>query len=141
MHRCQKKGVTVFINTKEQNIISFNKNSTKNSRYQIVLIFCISLSCLTCKLVYCQVFHVVQSPTKQQFYLLSGCYGENLSDNESVSSVETDSSTEPWFCDACKAGVNNPVSIPPIAYCNGKGLGIGGGIKNLWFKYSQMLQT
>ncbi|PIK60227.1 PHD finger-like protein [Apostichopus japonicus] len=33
-----------------------------------------------------------------------GCYGENLSDNESVSSVETDSSTEPWFCDACKAG-------------------------------------
>ncbi|KAJ8036545.1 PHD finger protein 14 [Holothuria leucospilota] len=37
-----------------------------------------------------------------------GCYGENLADNESVSSVQTDSSTEPWFCDACKAGVTNP---------------------------------
>ncbi|XP_033624200.1 PHD finger protein 14-like [Asterias rubens] len=37
-----------------------------------------------------------------------GCYGEILSDSDSTSSVQTASSTEPWFCDTCKAGVNNP---------------------------------
>ncbi|XP_033099268.1 PHD finger protein 14-like [Anneissia japonica] len=33
------------------------------------------------------------------------CYGD---DSEDSSSVETESSTEPWFCDVCKAGVVNP---------------------------------
>nr|XP_045598813.1 uncharacterized protein LOC123758439 isoform X1 [Procambarus clarkii] len=35
-----------------------------------------------------------------------GCYG--ISDSISVSSTVSSSSTEPWFCDACKAGVINP---------------------------------
>ncbi|XP_071942117.1 PHD finger protein 14-like [Antedon mediterranea] len=33
------------------------------------------------------------------------CYGD---DSEDTSSVETDSSTEPWFCDLCKAGIDKP---------------------------------
>ncbi|XP_030828175.1 PHD finger protein 14 isoform X2 [Strongylocentrotus purpuratus] len=37
-----------------------------------------------------------------------GCYGENQSDADSTSSNQTASSTEPWFCDHCKAGVLNP---------------------------------
>ena len=32
-----------------------------------------------------------------------GCYG--ISDNQSVASTESSASTEPWYCDACKAGV------------------------------------
>ena len=32
-----------------------------------------------------------------------GCYG--ISDNQSIASTESSASTEPWFCDACKAGV------------------------------------
>ncbi|XP_038078646.1 PHD finger protein 14-like [Patiria miniata] len=36
-----------------------------------------------------------------------GCYGEILSDSDSTSSVQTASSTEPWFCDTCKAGIAN----------------------------------
>ena len=36
-----------------------------------------------------------------------GCYG--ISDNQSVASTESSASTEPWYCDACKAGVK-PVS-------------------------------
>ncbi|CAL4061328.1 unnamed protein product, partial [Meganyctiphanes norvegica] len=35
-----------------------------------------------------------------------GCYG--ISDAISVSSTVSSCSTEPWFCDACKAGVTNP---------------------------------
>ncbi|XP_042219745.1 uncharacterized protein LOC121864666 isoform X2 [Homarus americanus] len=35
-----------------------------------------------------------------------GCYG--ISDSISVSSTVSSSSTEPWFCDACKAGVVDP---------------------------------
>ncbi|RXG55731.1 PHD finger protein 14 [Armadillidium vulgare] len=35
-----------------------------------------------------------------------GCYG--ISDTISVSSTVSSSSTEPWFCDACKAGVSDP---------------------------------
>lgn len=35
-----------------------------------------------------------------------GCYG--ISDSASVSSTVSSCSTEPWFCDACKAGVVNP---------------------------------
>ena len=35
-----------------------------------------------------------------------GCYG--VSDTVSVSSTVSSCSTEPWFCDACKAGVRNP---------------------------------
>ncbi|XP_072173481.1 PHD finger protein 14-like [Diadema setosum] len=37
-----------------------------------------------------------------------GCYGEHQSDADSTSSTQTASSTEPWFCDPCKAGVANP---------------------------------
>ncbi|XP_068233170.1 PHD finger protein rhinoceros isoform X3 [Palaemon carinicauda] len=35
-----------------------------------------------------------------------GCYG--ISDSVSVSSTVSSSSTEPWFCDACKASVGQP---------------------------------
>ncbi|XP_050728179.1 uncharacterized protein LOC127004474 isoform X3 [Eriocheir sinensis] len=35
-----------------------------------------------------------------------GCYG--ISDSVSVSSTVSSCSTEPWFCDACKAGVVDP---------------------------------
>ncbi|KAK7025370.1 PHD finger protein 14 [Halocaridina rubra] len=35
-----------------------------------------------------------------------GCYG--ISDSISVSSTVSSSSTEPWFCDACKANVSQP---------------------------------
>ena len=35
-----------------------------------------------------------------------GCYG--ISDSISVSSTVSSCSTEPWFCDACKAGVDDP---------------------------------
>ncbi|XP_022105583.1 PHD finger protein 14-like isoform X2 [Acanthaster planci] len=37
-----------------------------------------------------------------------GCYGEILSDGDSTSSIQTASSTEPWFCDTCKAGISDP---------------------------------
>lgn len=37
-----------------------------------------------------------------------GCYG--ISDTQSAASTESSASTEPWFCDACKAGVK-PVRI------------------------------
>lgn len=36
-----------------------------------------------------------------------GCYG--VSDSGSVSSTVSSCSTEPWFCEACKAGQTNPV--------------------------------
>ncbi|XP_071444546.1 PHD finger protein 14 isoform X2 [Hetaerina americana] len=35
-----------------------------------------------------------------------GCYG--VADNASISSTVSSCSTEPWFCEACKAGVTNP---------------------------------
>jgi hypothetical protein len=48
------------------------------------------------------------------WYSNSGCYGNiNEQGSESDKSNETDSPTEPWFCDACKAGVQ-PVSSPTI---------------------------
>lgn len=34
------------------------------------------------------------------------CYG--VSDVASESSTVSSASTEPWFCEACKAGVTNP---------------------------------
>ena len=37
-----------------------------------------------------------------------GCYGVN--DTQSVHSTDSLGSTEPWFCDSCKAGVTNQVS-------------------------------
>lgn len=35
------------------------------------------------------------------------CYG--VSDTASIVSTESDCPTEPWFCEACRAGVINPV--------------------------------
>lgn len=35
-----------------------------------------------------------------------GCYG--VSDNVSISSTNSTCSTEPWFCEACRAGVSEP---------------------------------
>lgn len=35
-----------------------------------------------------------------------GCYG--VSDNVSISSTNSTCSTEPWFCEACRAGVTEP---------------------------------
>ncbi|XP_014668986.1 PREDICTED: PHD finger protein 14-like [Priapulus caudatus] len=35
-----------------------------------------------------------------------GCYG--ISDADSEASTASSSSTEPWFCDACRAGATNP---------------------------------
>lgn len=35
-----------------------------------------------------------------------GCYG--VSDSASISSTVSSCSTEPWFCEACKAGVTDP---------------------------------
>lgn len=40
-----------------------------------------------------------------------GCYG--ISESHSTASTESSASTEPWFCDACKAGVS-PVSFMPF---------------------------
>ncbi|KAL4228609.1 PHD finger protein 14 [Mactra antiquata] len=40
-----------------------------------------------------------------------GCYG--ISDNQSVASTESSASTEPWFCDACKAGVKPDCELCP----------------------------
>lgn len=36
-----------------------------------------------------------------------GCYG--ISDSNSVSSTVSSCSTEPWFCEACKANISDPV--------------------------------
>ncbi|XP_053957508.1 PHD finger protein 14 [Anastrepha ludens] len=36
-----------------------------------------------------------------------GCYGVN--DNVSISSTNSTCSTEPWFCEACRAGVSEPI--------------------------------
>uniref|UniRef100_A0A6A7G0N3 Mucin-5AC-like n=1 Tax=Hirondellea gigas TaxID=1518452 RepID=A0A6A7G0N3_9CRUS len=47
-----------------------------------------------------------------------GCYG--VSDTVSVSSTVSSCSTEPWFCDACKAGVRNP----PCELCPNLGYSI-----------------
>lgn len=40
------------------------------------------------------------------FFFLVGCYG--VQDTASLSSTISSCSTEPWFCEACKAGVENP---------------------------------
>ncbi len=45
-----------------------------------------------------------------------GCYGIVSDDNESVHSNTSSASTEPWFCDPCKANVKNPVSLLLINY-------------------------
>ena len=39
-----------------------------------------------------------------------GCYGTIEDDSRSVHSDLSTESTEPWFCDACKAGITQPVS-------------------------------
>ena len=41
-----------------------------------------------------------------------GCYGICSDDAESVHSNTSSASTEPWFCDPCRACVYNPVSNP-----------------------------
>ncbi len=38
----------------------------------------------------------------------TGCYG--ISESQSVASSVSSASTEPWFCEACRAGIK-PVSI------------------------------
>lgn len=38
--------------------------------------------------------------------LILGCYG--VHDSGSVSSSVSSCSMEPWFCEACKAGIENP---------------------------------
>lgn len=40
-----------------------------------------------------------------------GCYG--ISDTQSAASTESSASTEPWFCDACKAGVKPDCELCP----------------------------
>lgn len=40
-----------------------------------------------------------------------GCYG--ITDSDSVASSESSTSTEPWFCDACKAGVKPHCELCP----------------------------
>lgn len=37
----------------------------------------------------------------------SECYG--MSDSDSLASVDSSNPDLPWFCDACRAGVNDPV--------------------------------
>lgn len=39
------------------------------------------------------------------------CYGITADDAESIHSDASSASTEPWFCDPCKAGVKTPVSF------------------------------
>lgn len=39
------------------------------------------------------------------------CYGITADDAESIHSDASSASTEPWFCDPCKAGVRSPVSF------------------------------
>ncbi|KAI8497288.1 PHD finger protein 14 [Branchiostoma belcheri] len=41
------------------------------------------------------------------------CYGEHVSDSASTSSSQSSSSTEPWFCDACRAGVKPSCELCP----------------------------
>lgn len=43
-----------------------------------------------------------------------GCYG--ISEAQSAASTESSASTEPWFCDACKAGVMPVRRISLITY-------------------------
>lgn len=38
---------------------------------------------------------------------ISECYG--MSDSDSLASVDSSNPDLPWFCDACRAGVNDPV--------------------------------
>ena len=40
-----------------------------------------------------------------------GCYGIVSDDTESIHSNTSSASTEPWFCDPCKANLRDPVSI------------------------------
>ncbi|XP_013382872.1 PHD finger protein 14 isoform X3 [Lingula anatina] len=40
-----------------------------------------------------------------------GCYG--ISESHSIASTESSASTEPWFCDACKAGVRPSCELCP----------------------------
>ena len=40
-----------------------------------------------------------------------GCYG--VVDTQSIASTESSASTEPWFCDACKAGVKPSCILCP----------------------------
>ncbi|XP_052255626.1 PHD finger protein 14-like isoform X2 [Dreissena polymorpha] len=40
-----------------------------------------------------------------------GCYG--ISDSQSTASTDSSASTEPWFCDACKAGVKPDCELCP----------------------------
>ena len=37
------------------------------------------------------------------------CYGIQADDTESIHSNASSASTEPWFCDPCKAGVKQPL--------------------------------
>ena len=37
------------------------------------------------------------------------CYGITVDDTESIHSNASSASTEPWFCDACKANVKKPM--------------------------------
>ena len=37
------------------------------------------------------------------YVFYEGCYG--ISESQSVASTESSASTEPWFCDACKADI------------------------------------
>ena len=39
------------------------------------------------------------------------CYGITIDDAESIHSDASSASTEPWFCDPCKAGVKSPASF------------------------------
>ena len=56
-----------------------------------------------------------------------GCYGinEEDKDDDSDKSNETDSLTEPWFCDACQAGVQPVSKICCGEVCCNMGEGFG----------------
>lgn len=60
-----------------------------------------------------------------------GCYG--VSDTLSVSSTESLSPTEPWFCEACRAGVTNP----SCELCPNQGSSLGEAEAFFVFKYSK----
>ncbi|KAJ8891216.1 hypothetical protein PR048_010731 [Dryococelus australis] len=49
---------------------------------------------------------LVTQATSTTSPLVPGCYG--VSDTASVSSTVSSCSTEPWFCEACRAGVTDP---------------------------------
>lgn len=51
-------------------------------------------------------FSKIDFALAKKSFLVTGCYG--VPDTVSLSSTVSSCSTEPWFCEACRAGIENP---------------------------------